>query len=97
MRFVLVALFISACEAAGPALPPAGPNALEITLKSDPPGATVVVDGSALGTAPAVVKLNPGPHRVHASMNGYYPAPEVRMQVGASEPREIVIPLVPSH
>jgi len=85
------------CEAAGPALPAAGPNAIDITVKTDPPGGTVIVDGASLGPSPQAVKLNPGPHRVRASMSGYYPAQEMRIQVGAEGPREVTVPLVASH
>jgi hypothetical protein len=85
------------CEPAGPALPAAGPNALEVTVASTPPGASLVVDGAAVGVAPVTLKLNPGPHRAHASMNGYYPAPEARFQVGADQPRSVSIALMASH
>lgn len=85
------------CEPAGPALPPPGPSAIEIVVRTEPPGGTIVVDGAPLGPSPQTVKLNPGPHRVRASMSGYYPAPETKIQVGASEPREVTIPLVASH
>ncbi len=91
-------LFTSAgCKPAGPALPAAGPNAVEMEVTSKPEGATVVVDGSALGKTPVKVKLNPGPHRARASMSGYYPPPEARFQVGAGEPTTITIPLMASH
>jgi hypothetical protein len=76
---------------------PAGPNAIEMAVKSNPPGAIVIIDGVSLGTAPTTVKMNPGPHRARASMSGYYPPPETRFQVGASEPREVTINLVASH
>ena len=49
------------------------------------------------GLLPATVKLRPGPHRVRASLSGYYPAPETRVQVGASEPAELTLHLVASH
>lgn len=99
----LVALLVvvlaagGACEPAGPALPPPGPSAVEIVVRTEPPGGTIVVDGAPLGPSPQTVRLNPGPHRVRASMSGYYPAPETKIQVGASEAREITIPLVASH
>ena len=86
----------AACESAAPALP-AGPSAIEVTVASNPPGAGVTVDGVALGAAPVTVKMNPGPHRARASMSGYYPAPETRFQVGATEPREVTVTLVASH
>ena len=93
----VVAVGSAACEPAKSAMPVAGPNAIEIEVKSNPPGATVIVDGAPLGSAPVKVKLNPGPHRLRASMNGYYPPPETRFQVGAGEPHEVTINLVASH
>lgn len=97
---MLAALFVVAlasCEASAPAAPVAGPNAIEIVVRTEPSGATVVVDGVGVGPSPAKVKLNPGPHRLRASMSGYYPAPETKIQVGATEPREHVLTLVASH
>jgi hypothetical protein len=85
------------CEASAPTAPVAGPNAIEIVVRTTPPGATVLVDGTGVGPSPATVKLNPGPHRLRASMSGYYPAPETKIQVGASEPREHTLTLVASH
>ena len=41
--------------------------------------------------------LNPGPRRVRATMSGYYPAPELVVQVGAGSPKEVTVPLVASH
>ena len=90
------ALALLGCEAA-PAPPVVGPNAIEIVVRSEPGGATILVDGAAVGPAPATVKLNPGPHRLRASMSGYYPAAETKIQVGASEPKEHTLTLVASH
>lgn len=104
MKFLLLASMMVtvvalACEASAPAsaVTPAGPNAIEIVVRTEPSGAIVVVDGAPAGPSPATVKLNPGPHRLRASMSGYYPAPEAKIQVGASEPREHVLTLVASH
>jgi hypothetical protein len=94
---LLLACGAIACEASAPNVPQAGPNAIEIVVRTEPAGATVVVDGAPVGASPATVKLNPGPHRLRASMSGYYPAPETKIQVGASEPREHVLTLVASH
>lgn len=87
---------LAACEAA-PSAPAAGPNAVEIVVSSVPSGATILVDGGAVGSAPVTVRLNPGPHRLRAAMSGYYPAPETKIQVGASEPKEHTLTLVASH
>lgn len=102
MRWLLLSILLVGCEASPPApataaAAAAGPNAIEITVSTTPPGATVVVDGVAVGPSPAKVKLNPGPHRLRASMSGYYPAPESKIQVGASEPRAHTLTLVASH
>lgn len=85
------------CDPAAPAQAPPGPRAIELTVRTDPPGALVTIDGAPAGAAPVTVRLNPGPHRVRASMSGYYPTPETRVQVGAFEPRDIVLSLVASH
>jgi hypothetical protein len=104
MRLLIVAAAVPAmiamlaCESSSsPALPAAGPNALEIEVTSTPPGASVVVDGVASGVTPVKLKLNPGPHRARASMSGYYPPPEMRFQVGADQLTTVNIPLMASH
>lgn len=91
------ALGAAACEASAANVTHAGPNAIEIVVRTEPAGATIIVDGAPAGPSPATVRLNPGPHRLRASMSGYYPAPETKIQVGASEPREHVLTLVASH
>ncbi|OGQ10245.1 MAG: hypothetical protein A2138_15140 [Deltaproteobacteria bacterium RBG_16_71_12] len=95
----LAALLLAASCSGGvaPALPDPGPNGIAFTVRSEPPGATVVVDGVAVGAAPVALTLRPGPHRMHATLSGYYPAPEQRVQVGATEPGEVTIHLVASH
>lgn len=94
---VVAALLVAACEAATAPAPIVGANAIEIVVRSEPPGATILIDGAAVGASPATVKLNPGPHRLRASMSGYYPAPETKIQVGKSEPRQHTLTLVASH
>ena len=90
-------LLVSACEASAPALPAAGPNAVAIQIDSVPPGASVTVDGTIVGAAPQTVKLNPGPHRLRASMSGYYPTQDTKIQVGEGEPTQHTLSLVASH
>jgi len=95
---VAVLVGLAACTAApAPALPDPGPNGVELTIKSAPDGASIVIDGIAAGTAPLKVKLRPGPHRMRASLTGYYPGPDTRVQVGATEPPEVTLHLVASH
>lgn len=88
---------IACSDAAGPAMPAAGPNAVAIAVRSEPAGASVIVDGTPIGAAPQTVKLNPGPHRLRATMSGYYPTQDTHIQVGAGEPVEHVLTLVASH
>ena len=75
---------VRASRAAPPA---AGPNAVEIVVRSRAAGRhRPRRRRRGRARRPPRVKLNPGPHRLRASMSGYYPAPETRIQVGASEP-----------
>ena len=90
-------LLVVACDAAPAARPAPGPRAIAVTLTSVPAGAVVLVDGAALGESPQTVPLNPGPHRLRATMSGYYPAPEQRFVVGTGEPTQVAITLTASH
>lgn len=94
---LVVCALLAGCEPVAPAAPPAGPNAIEIVVRTQPPGGTILVDGMAVGPSPATVKLNPGPHRLKASMSGYYPSAETKIQVGSGAPREHVLTLIASH
>jgi hypothetical protein len=99
-RFALVlcaALAAAGCDAAAPAAPAAGPNAVQIVVRTTPPGGNVLVDGQPAGPSPATVKLNPGPHRIKAVMSGYYPAADTKIQVGQGEPTEHMLTLIASH
>ena len=92
-----VALTGALCEPAkGPSLPPPGPHAADVKLETEPPGAAVVLDGVALGTAPVEVALNPGSHRVKASKSGYFPS-ERAIAVVAGRAQTVRLTLVPSH
>ena len=91
------AAFIAACESAAPAVAPPGPGAADITIITQPPGAAVVVDGQPRGQAPITLKLNPGPHRLRASLSGYYPAPETKIVVERGAAATHTLPLVASH
>jgi hypothetical protein len=93
----LSVLWLEACNAAAPALPPAGPGAAPITIVTTPPGASVSVNGIPVGTAPVTVSLNPGPARLRATMSGYYPPPETRIVVERQTAATHAIALVASH
>jgi hypothetical protein len=74
-----------------------GPNAVEVAITSEPPGADVVIDGTPQGPAPRTVRLNPGPHTIKASKSGYFPQ-EQRLTVRSGEPGpKLLLTLVASH
>jgi hypothetical protein len=50
-----------------------------------------------VGGGPQTVTLNPGPHRIKASLSGYYPASEQKIQVGQGAPLTHTLTLVASH
>jgi hypothetical protein len=96
----LIACAAGACEPSGPstATPvPGDDRRTEVTVFTDPPGATVLVDGGAVGVSPVTIGLNPGPHRLRATLSGYYPAQEVRIVVERGKKQSHTISLVPSH
>ena len=67
-----------------------------MTFTTDPPGATLVVDGVTVGNAPQTLKLKPGPHHVRARKSGYF-AQEMRASVSANETTSVDLKLVASH
>ena len=50
------------------------PAAASVRIASDPPGATITIDGSYAGETPLVVGVAPGRHALRASKAGYAPA-----------------------
>ncbi len=73
-----------------PAAPPAAqpPATQQVTIRSEPPGATVTVDGRARGVTPALLALAL-PAQVEVTLAGYRPAREV-----VSRPGELKLKLV---
>jgi hypothetical protein len=92
-----VCVVVTACEPAPAARLPDAPNGTEVTLKTTPPGATVTVDGVAVGQGPVRLKLRPGPHRVSAQASGYYPMAEQKIVVVNGAPEVHELTLVASH
>jgi hypothetical protein len=93
---------IGACDGATTApVAPAGAAADDrrtpVTITTTPPGASVVVDGVVVGESPVTVPLNPGPHRLRATMSGYYPASETKIVVVRGEAATHTLALVASH
>ena len=62
-----------------------GPQAVSVTVRSDPPEADVEVDGTYYGTAGQPIRLVPGIHRVRVSLPGYLEwSKRVMVQEGTS-------------
>ena len=68
-----------------------------ITITTQPPGATVIVDGAAVGESPVTLPLTPGPHRLRATMSGYYPVAETKIVVERGVQATHALALVASH
>jgi hypothetical protein len=63
-----------------------------LTLRSEPSGALVEVDGEALGVTPLTREVAPGKHALKLSQSGYT-ALETRVELEAGGSRELMIPL----
>lgn len=97
---VVVAAFFAfavACDEAPQAAPVVSPGAADITVVTTPVGANVVVDGAIVGNGPVTVKLNPGPHRIHAALSGYYPMQDSKIVVERGVAATHTLTLVASH
>jgi hypothetical protein len=46
----------------------------KLSVRTDPPGAEIFVDGARIGVAPAVLDLRPGLHRIEAKKGGRFSA-----------------------
>jgi serine/threonine protein kinase len=71
---------------------PAAKTTATLTLRSEPAGALVEVDGEALGATPLSKELPPGKHVLKLSQSGYAPL-ETRVELEAGGSRELLIPL----
>jgi PEGA domain len=65
-----------------------------MTLRSEPSAASLTIDGRAVGQTPLEVQLEPGPHRIEVSREGYLPQ---RLEVEAIEGvhKELAMQLLP--
>ncbi len=91
MRALLLAsLFVTSLAHAEEYVPPAEPVAVVIT--STPEGAAITVDGSAAGTAPLEVHLEPGAHSVEGSLEGHQ---SDQQRVDVPDETEVHLSLVP--
>jgi hypothetical protein len=64
-----------------------------VTIDSNPPGATLVIDGKPVGKAPWTGELEQGGHRVRATIDGYSPADQ-EVSVAGGQTRRVTIDLV---
>lgn len=67
------------------------PNWAPVTFRSEPPGATLLVDGEERGTTPLTTEIDAGAREVALSLTGYQRWTR-ELEVVADEPREL--PLV---
>ncbi len=68
---------------------PSASKSAQVVVRSDPPGATVFVDGTAVGTTPVLLRVNL-PKEIALTRRGYRRAKEV-----LTVPGELTIKLVP--
>jgi formylglycine-generating enzyme required for sulfatase activity len=59
-----------------------------VSLRTDPPGATILVDGAVAGTTPADVEIASGEHEIEALLAGYN-AWRSRIVVAANQPQPL--------
>jgi len=64
------------------------PDWAVVSLRTDPPGAAVLVDGVAAGTTPAAVEIASGEHEIEALLAGYN-AWTSRLVVAADQPQQL--------
>lgn len=95
---VVAGLALCGCEPAKiGGLPDPGPNAVDVTIDTAPPGAAVIVDGTPVGNGPVTLKLNPGNHRLKASLTGYFPADQQLTVASGDAAKKVALTLVASH
>ncbi len=64
------------------------PDWAVVSLRTDPPGATVLVDGVAAGTTPAAVEIASGEHEIEALLAGHN-AWTGKIVVAANQPQQL--------
>ena len=73
-------------------MPKAGPTTGQLTIRTEPAGARVTVDGSPSGTTPLTLEgLAPGPHKVALANDATSITQEVTIQAGMTA--SLVVPL----
>ena len=86
---------LPAAEEATPAAVPPAPTTARLRFSSQPSGATVRLDGVAIGTTPLVLpEVDAGTHTVSAILAGYQ-SEEMRIEVIAGRSQMVRLPLEP--
>ena len=67
----------------------------QVTVLSTPSGATVAIDGNALGVTPLTVELRPGAHTLTLTLRGYTDASN-QFSLPASTPLDLPVELQPA-
>jgi hypothetical protein len=86
------ALVQQAAQAVAAKQPPP-PTVASVSVRSEPLGARVLVDGSERGVTPQVVELPPGEHTIALDKPGFV-AQEQKLTVEAGDEQELVLTLV---
>ena len=77
-----------------PKIPPEAPP-LSVSIRTFPPGATILVDGKQSGISELALELNPGAYNVVARLDGYEPATG-SLEVKAASPNTLELTLQPT-
>ena len=92
-----LAVLSAACEPVEPVgLPDPGPNGVELTVSTEPAGGVISVDGRLVGKSPQTFKLRAGPHRLSATLSGYFPLQQP-VSVSAEGPKDVRLTMIASH
>lgn len=70
--------------------PAAAPTPTLLQISTDPPGAELTLDGTALGRAPRSPTVSPGPHTLEARAPGHHPATQT---LGARDGQTLAVHL----
>ena len=65
----------------------------QVTILSNPPGATLKIDGNALGITPFTTEITPGSHQASLALNGYQVA-EKTFELRADRSMDVEVQLV---
>lgn len=69
---------------------------VQVVLHSDPPGATVVLDGNEVGISPVTVEVKPGTHTVIFLQSGFQPFQQtIEVAFDGTVIQQKLIPLTP--